>query len=66
MEARELGQKPVNGAGTFDGITLREHFAVAILAGLHANPAYADYTTLEASAVKSADLLLAELAKTAR
>jgi len=46
------------------GLTKREYFAGQALAGLLANPAYVDYTTLAQSAVEDADALLAELDKT--
>lgn len=45
------------------GMTKRECFAAMILQGLMANPYYAEYTTLEESAVESADKLIAALNK---
>lgn len=47
------------------GLTIREHFAVTILAGMMANPVTTEYTTLERSAVEAADKLMAELSKPA-
>jgi len=39
----------------------REMAAFAALSGLKANPSYANYSSLEASAIESADALVAEL-----
>lgn len=77
MDGKELGEMPVHGENTYDGITMRQHFAAMLLQGLLANPGgpvqaspisgtyycNTDEDVVAHWAVSQADALLRELAK---